>query len=45
LLTALQMMDSANVAQMPVVENDQVIGLLTREHVLHYIRARSELGI
>lgn len=45
LLTALQMMDSANVAQIPVVEHDQVIGLLTREHVLHYIRARSELGI
>jgi Zn-dependent protease/CBS domain-containing protein len=45
LLAALQLMDTANVAQVPVIEGDQVVGLLTREQVLHYIRTRAELGI
>lgn len=45
LLTALQVMDKADVAQMPVVENDEVVGLLSRDQVLHYIRTRAELGI
>lgn len=45
LLAALQKMDDANVAQVPVVERDQIVGMLSREQVLHYIRARAELGI
>ncbi|MCS6806187.1 MAG: site-2 protease family protein [Acidobacteriota bacterium] len=45
LQTALQTMDDANVAQVPVVEDDQIVGVLSREHVLHYIRTRAELGI
>jgi Zn-dependent protease/CBS domain-containing protein len=45
LMEALQMMDSANVNQVPVVEGDEVIGTLSREQVLHYIRLRAELGI
>ena len=45
LLAALQLMDNANVAQLPVIEGGQVVGLLTREQVLHYIRTRAELGI
>jgi Zn-dependent protease len=45
LLTALQTMDDANVAQVPVVEGNQIVGMLSREQVLHYIRVRAELGI
>jgi Zn-dependent protease len=45
LQTALQTMDDANVAQVPVVEDDHIVGVLSREHVLRYIRARAELGL
>ncbi len=45
LMTALQKMDTGDVAQLPVVHNDEVIGMLSREQVLHYIRTRAELGI
>lgn len=45
LLMALQKMDDANVAQVPVVERDQIVGMLSREQVLHYVRARAELGV
>lgn len=45
LLAALQTMDSSKVAQVPVMDGDAVVGLLTREQVLHYIRLRTELGL
>jgi Zn-dependent protease/CBS domain-containing protein len=45
LLEALQLMDDAGVAQVPVVDGDAVEGVLTREQVLHYIRVRAELGL
>lgn len=45
LLTALKLMDDANVGQVPVVENGTVLGVLSRDHVIHYIRVRSELNI
>ena len=45
LLAALQMMDDANVAQLPVVENDEIVGTLSREQVLRYVRLRAELGV
>jgi Zn-dependent protease len=45
LLEALQAMDNANVAQVPVVDGETVVGMLSREQVLHYIRVRSELGM
>jgi CBS domain-containing protein len=45
LMEALQMMDSANVNQVPVVEEGSVVGTLSREQVLHYIRLRAELGV
>ncbi len=41
----LQRMDEADVNQMPVVENGHLIGMVSREHLLHHIRTRSELGI
>jgi Zn-dependent protease len=45
LMEALQMMDGANVAQLPVVEGDEVVGTLSREQVLRYVRLRAELGV
>lgn len=45
LLSALRIMDDANVNQVPVVEGDKIVGLLSRDRVLHYIRTRAELGM
>jgi Zn-dependent protease len=45
LLSALQTMDDANVAQVPVVSGDELVGMLSREQVVHYLRTRAELGI
>jgi Zn-dependent protease len=44
LATALRRMDDAHVAQLPVVANGAPLGLLTREQVLRWVRARLELG-
>jgi Zn-dependent protease/CBS domain-containing protein len=45
LQTALERMDDANVAQMPVVEAGELLGMIGREQVLHYVRVRAELGV
>lgn len=45
LLKALQAMDDAEVNQVPVVTGDEVVGMLSRDQVLRYIRARAELGV
>jgi predicted transcriptional regulator len=45
LLEALQIMDNANVNQVPVVEGNDIVGMLSREHLLHYLRTRAELGM
>lgn len=44
-LAVLRRMDEADVNQMPVMDNGHLLGMITREHLLHYIRLRSELGI
>ena len=45
LLTALHSMDKATISRMPVIENGQVVGILSREDILHFIRIKTELGI
>lgn len=45
LLAALGRMDDAGVAQLPVVSHGALVGLISREQVLHYVRVRSELGM
>ena len=45
LLKALEEMDNANVAQLPVVNDGNWLGMLDRERVVHYMRARAELGV
>jgi Zn-dependent protease/CBS domain-containing protein len=44
LLGALKKMDDARVGQMPVLSNGDLVGMLGREQVLHYVRVRTELG-
>jgi Zn-dependent protease/CBS domain-containing protein len=45
LLVALEKLDDTHVAQLPVVEGDRLVGLVDREHIVHYIRSRGELGV
>ncbi len=45
LMTALQTMDNADVAQIPVLEQGELVGVLSREQVVRYLRSRAELGI
>jgi CBS domain-containing protein len=45
MLDALRVMDDANVAQVPVLSDGNVVGILTREGVMHYIRMRTEIGV
>ncbi|MGQ9683858.1 MAG: site-2 protease family protein [Anaerolineae bacterium] len=45
LLTALKAMDDANLNQVPVVQEGKLVGVLSRDRVLHYIRTRIELGV
>ncbi|HEU5190106.1 MAG TPA: site-2 protease family protein [Methylomirabilota bacterium] len=45
LLAALEQMDNADVAQMPVVQAGELVGMIGREQILHYLRVRAELGV
>jgi Zn-dependent protease/CBS domain-containing protein len=45
LQSALRQMDEHDLNQLPVVEDGQVIGLLTRANVIRYLRLRDELGV
>ncbi|HEU5321975.1 MAG TPA: CBS domain-containing protein, partial [Methylomirabilota bacterium] len=45
LLRALERMDDADVAQLPVMTAGELVGLVGREQILHYVRTRSELGV
>jgi Zn-dependent protease len=44
-LAVLQKMDEANVEQVPVVDDDRLLGTISRQNVLHHIWLRSELGV
>ncbi len=44
ILELLQTMDNAQVAQVPVVKADRIVGMISREHILHYIRILGEIG-
>jgi len=43
-LAAPRTMDDAKATQVPVIEGNEIVGILSREQVLHRIRLRSELG-
>lgn len=44
LTDAMQVMDESNVAQLPVIQDDQLIGVLSRQQVFRYIRLRSQFS-
>jgi CBS domain-containing protein len=44
LLTAMQRMDDAGVAQLPVVSGGALHGMVSREQLVHYVRARADFG-
>lgn len=43
--TILRKMDEADINQVPVMEAGYLLGVITRERLLHYLRTRSELGV
>jgi Zn-dependent protease len=43
--SVLLRMDQHNVNQLPVEENGQLLGLISRENLLRYVRARADLGV
>jgi Zn-dependent protease/predicted transcriptional regulator len=45
LFYAIKKMDSAGLKQIAVVENGQFIGLLSRDRIMRYLRAKSALGM
>jgi Zn-dependent protease len=45
LMTALKIMDDAQVNQVPVLQGNQIEGMLSREQILRYVRTRAELGM
>jgi len=44
-MAVLQRMDESDVNQVPVVEDGRLLGLITRESLLHDIRMRAELAV
>jgi CBS domain-containing protein len=36
-------MDEGKLGQVPVVDGDKLVGLLTRDEILRYLRVRAEL--
>ena len=45
LLVALKTMEEANTSQVPVVQFNRPVGLISRDQVLRYLRLRTELGV
>jgi CBS domain-containing protein len=44
-LTLLRRMDKADVNQVPVTDNGNLLGMFTRSNLLRYMRLRTELGM
>ncbi len=45
LLSALQQMEKGQVTHVPVSEGNEIVGLISKDQVLRYLRLRSELGM
>jgi CBS domain-containing protein len=41
----LQLLTSEDINQLPVVDNDTIVGMIARDNLLSFIRTRSELGM
>jgi len=44
-LSVVEQMDENDINQMPVVSEGRIIGLVTRDNLIRFIRARSEVGM
>ena len=44
-LSVVEQMDENDLHQMPVISENRIIGLITRESLLRFLRTRAELGI
>ena len=42
---ALELLSQANLPQVMVTENDQIVGILSQEQIFGYVRLRFELGL
>jgi len=45
LLTALETMDEQHVAHISVVDQESLVGILSRDQISKYLRLRRELGV
>jgi predicted transcriptional regulator len=45
LTNVLQLLTSEDINQLPVIENNTVVGMVARDNLLSFIRTRSELGM
>ena len=45
LIRALELLGEHSVHQAPVLEGDQLVGLLTRANIIEYLHRRNEMGI
>jgi len=44
-LSILEQMDENDINQMPVASEGRVIGLISRDSLIRFLRTRSELGV
>jgi predicted transcriptional regulator len=45
LSTALQLLTEADVNQLPVIDDNAVVGMIARDNILSFIGIRTELGV
>ena len=45
LASVLRLMNEEDINQVPVVEGDDVLGMVTRDRVLNFIDTRAQLGM
>ncbi len=45
LAEAFQMLNESRIGQIPILERGQIVGLVTRADLMHYIHMRSQLGV
>lgn len=45
LLSALQRMETGQVTHVPVIQDNEFVGMISKDQVLRYLRLRSELGM
>jgi CBS domain-containing protein len=44
-VSLLEQMDDLRVSELPIVDGDEVVGIVTRDSLLRLVRSRAELGV